>query len=73
MIVNDPVLVLPAASRKQPTTIFAPSTADNENVVVAGVGTGGTVMGTGRYLRSRYPGLRVHPMEPAESPTLATG
>jgi cysteine synthase len=40
---------------------------------VAGVGTGGTVMGTGRYLRSRYPGLRVHPMEPAESPTLATG
>lgn len=40
---------------------------------VAGVGTGGTVMGTGHYLRSRYPGLRVHPMEPAESPTLATG
>ena len=40
---------------------------------VAGVGTGGTVMGTGRYLRERYPGIRVHPMEPAESPTLATG
>ena len=30
-------------------------------------------MGTGRYLRERYPGIRVHPMEPAESPTLATG
>ncbi len=40
---------------------------------VAGVGTGGTVMGTGRFLRERYPGIRVHPMEPAESPTLATG
>jgi cysteine synthase A len=40
---------------------------------VAGVGTGGTVMGVGRYLRTRHPGVRVHPMEPAESPTLRTG
>ncbi len=43
------------------------------DAIVAGVGTGGTVMGTGRYLRSRYPGLRVHPLEPASSPTLSTG
>ena len=40
---------------------------------VAGVGTGGTVMGVGRYLRSRNPAIRVHPVEPAESPTLSTG
>jgi cysteine synthase A len=40
---------------------------------VAGVGTGGTVMGVGRYLRSLKPGLHVYPMEPAESPTLSTG
>lgn len=40
---------------------------------VAGVGTGGTVMGVGRYLRSRHATVRVHPMEPAESPTLRTG
>jgi cysteine synthase A len=40
---------------------------------VAGVGTGGTVMGVGRALRARYPGLPVHPLEPAESPTLSTG
>jgi len=40
---------------------------------VAGVGTGGTVMGVGRYLRSRNPRIRVHPLEPAESPTLSTG
>jgi cysteine synthase A len=40
---------------------------------VAGVGTGGTVMGVGRHLRERFPGVRVHPMEPAESPTLSTG
>jgi cysteine synthase A len=40
---------------------------------VAGVGTGGTVMGVGRCLRERNSGVRVHPVEPAESPTLSTG
>lgn len=40
---------------------------------VAGVGTGGTVMGVGKLLRERVPGLKVHPMEPANSPTLRTG
>lgn len=40
---------------------------------IAGVGTGGTVMGVGRFLRSRFPAVRVHPLEPAESPTLSTG
>ncbi|HTD99048.1 MAG TPA: PLP-dependent cysteine synthase family protein [Mucilaginibacter sp.] len=40
---------------------------------VAGVGTGGTVMGVGKYLRMLFPEIRVHPLEPAESPTLTTG
>jgi len=40
---------------------------------VAGVGTGGTVMGVGRHLRRVRPGVRIHPLEPAESPTLTTG
>ena len=40
---------------------------------IAGVGTGGTVMGVGRYLKSCQPTIRVHPLEPAESPTLSTG
>lgn len=40
---------------------------------VAGVGTGGTVMGVGAALRALHPGVRVHPVEPAESPTLSTG
>jgi cysteine synthase A len=40
---------------------------------IAGVGTGGTVMGAGRYLKSCRPSIRVHPLEPAESPTLSTG
>ena len=40
---------------------------------VAGVGTGGTVMGVGRSLRAVFPKTRVHPLEPANSPTLRTG
>jgi cysteine synthase len=40
---------------------------------VAGVGTGGTVMGVGRFLRSKNPNVRIHPVEPSESPTLSTG
>jgi cysteine synthase A len=39
----------------------------------AGVGTGGTIMGVGRYLREQVPGIRLHPVEPANSPTLSTG
>ncbi len=40
---------------------------------VAGVGTGGTVMGVGRYLRREGRPVHVHPLEPANSPTLRTG
>ena len=40
---------------------------------VAGVGTGGTVMGMGRFLKEHNPDITVHPVEPAESPTLSTG
>lgn len=43
------------------------------DVFVAGVGTGGTVMGVGRYLRTVNADVRVHPLEPANSPTLRTG
>jgi cysteine synthase A len=40
---------------------------------VAGVGTGGTIMGVGRYLREKNPAIKLHPLEPANSPTLGTG
>ena len=40
---------------------------------VAGVGTGGTVMGVGHALRKANPHVKVHPLEPKESPTLSTG
>lgn len=40
---------------------------------VAGVGTGGTIMGTARFLRETCPHTKLHPLEPAESPTLTIG
>ena len=40
---------------------------------IAGVGTGGTIMGVGRFLRKQNPAVKLYPLEPAESPTLTTG
>lgn len=41
--------------------------------VVAGVGTGGTIMGIGQRLREENPKCKVYPLEPINSPTLSTG
>lgn len=43
------------------------------DAVVAGVGTGGTIMGLSRYLKERYPSIKAYPLEPSNSPTLKTG
>jgi len=48
-------------------------TDGNVDIFVAGVGTGGTVTGVGRFLKEQNPAVQVVAVEPAKSPLLSSG
>jgi len=63
----------PAAHYKTTGPEIWRDTDGHVDIFVAGVGTGGTVSGVGRYLKEQNPAIRVVAVEPAASPLLSQG
>ena len=46
---------------------------DKPDVFILGTGTGGTLMGAGKYMKTRWPDIKIVAVEPAESPVMSGG
>ena len=63
----------PAAHYKTTGPELWEDTDGQIDIFIAGVGTGGTITGVGRYLKEKKPSVRVVAVEPADSPLLSKG
>ena len=63
----------PEAHRKYTGPEIERDTDGKVDIIVAGVGTGGTITGLGEYLKALHPALKVVAVEPASSAVLSTG
>ena len=63
----------PAVHEKTTGPEIWKDTEGEVDVFIAGVGTGGTISGVGRYLKSRKPDVRIVALEPDDSPLLSEG
>jgi cysteine synthase A len=63
----------PAIHRSTTAEEIWNDTEGHVDVVISGIGTGGTITGTGQVLKARKPGLRMVAVEPEDSPVLSGG
>ena len=78
--IDGAIILQQFSNRANPAAHFATTgpeiwndTEGHVDVFVAGAGTGGTISGVGRYLKSKTPAIRIVAAEPASSPVLSGG